>query len=383
MKGNRTLNTTLEAAAQSTERVPASIHSYYKYPARFSPDFVTTAISEFTAPGDLVFDPFLGGGTSLSCAIGLDRDFIGIDVNSLSVFIASTMLITLDDFQTDELLVWLESHLSQWTYRSDVPMANDQSDYFRNANTQITKALLKVARLIKYDANQIADASQKHLALCALLKSTQWALDRRRQFPGVQSYKEKYASTLSYLVGRARLLKGLTSGSETRNWSAEHGSVESATELPLFRSADRKAKLIVTSPPYPGVHVLYHRWQVGGKRETSLPYWLVSSTDGNPASYYTLGGRSNGGIDTYFKRIELAYQQMRKTIDVTGRLVQLVGFGDRENQLPRLLSVLANCGFEIDGDDSMLWRDVPGRTWSSSIDSTGNAKEVLLVHRPI
>jgi hypothetical protein len=44
--------------------------------------------------------------------------------------------------------------------------------------------------------------------------------------------------------------------------------------------AERKAKLIVTSPPYPGVHVLYHRWHVDGRRETPAPYWIAGCNDG-------------------------------------------------------------------------------------------------------
>ena len=42
-------------------------------------------------------------------------------------------------------------------------------------------------------------------------------------------------------------------------------------------------KLVLTSPPYPGVHVLYHRWQVQGRRETPAPFWIVTaaSLDGD------------------------------------------------------------------------------------------------------
>jgi hypothetical protein len=35
-----------------------------------------------------------------------------------------------------------------------------------------------------------------------------------------------------------------------------------------------RPKLVLTSPPYPGLHVLYHRWQVKGRRETPAPFWV-------------------------------------------------------------------------------------------------------------
>jgi hypothetical protein len=39
-------------------------------------------------------------------------------------------------------------------------------------------------------------------------------------------------------------------------------------------------KLVLTSPPYPGVHVLYHRWQVDGRKETPLPFMIAGKLDG-------------------------------------------------------------------------------------------------------
>src|SRR5947207_12134724 len=61
-----------------------------------------------------------------------------------------------------------------------------------------------------------------------------------------------------------------------------------------------KAKLVVTSPPYPGIHMLYHRWQVDGRRETPAPYWLAGCDDGHTASFYNFAYRSENAADKYF-----------------------------------------------------------------------------------
>jgi DNA methylase len=53
-------------------------HNFYRYPARFSPRFARAAIQTFTRPGDLVLDPYVGGGTSLVEALAIGRDAIGI-----------------------------------------------------------------------------------------------------------------------------------------------------------------------------------------------------------------------------------------------------------------------------------------------------------------
>ena len=46
-------------------RRTASPHEFYRYPARFPPAFAHAVIKAFTKPGDIVLDPFLGGGTTL------------------------------------------------------------------------------------------------------------------------------------------------------------------------------------------------------------------------------------------------------------------------------------------------------------------------------
>ena len=77
----------LRLAACSQEPVEGLTHNFYRYPARFSPVFASTAIRIFSKPGDLVLDPFMGGGTTLVEAMASGRSVIGADINSLAAFI--------------------------------------------------------------------------------------------------------------------------------------------------------------------------------------------------------------------------------------------------------------------------------------------------------
>ncbi len=63
-----------------------SVHEFYRYPARFTPGFANAAIAAFTEPGDLVLDPFTGGGTTAVEARLLARDYIGADLDTLAVY---------------------------------------------------------------------------------------------------------------------------------------------------------------------------------------------------------------------------------------------------------------------------------------------------------
>jgi DNA modification methylase len=85
----------LLSAIQCPDEICGLTHNLYRYPARFSPYFVRAAIEEFTRPGDLVFDPFMGGGTTLVEASVLGRKAVGIDINSLAVFVSKAKTQTI------------------------------------------------------------------------------------------------------------------------------------------------------------------------------------------------------------------------------------------------------------------------------------------------
>src|SRR3954470_23487020 len=50
------------------------------HPGKMLPNLAAQAISSYTAPGDLVFDPMCGSGTTLVEAMYLGRHGIGIDI---------------------------------------------------------------------------------------------------------------------------------------------------------------------------------------------------------------------------------------------------------------------------------------------------------------
>src|SRR5258706_1640719 len=82
-------NAVLEAVL-SQDKVDEAPHSFYKYPARFSPVFAREAIKAFTRRGETVLDNFCGGGTALVEAIALGRKAVGFDISSLAAFLART-----------------------------------------------------------------------------------------------------------------------------------------------------------------------------------------------------------------------------------------------------------------------------------------------------
>ena len=92
-----------------------------------------------------------------------------------------------------------------------------------------------------------------------------------------------------------------------------NGDAAELDKSPLFRDKGKRVSLVVTSPPYPGVHVLYHRWQVDGRRETPAPYWIAGCNDGQGASFYNFGDRRQTAADNYFQNSLTTLKAIRRS----------------------------------------------------------------------
>jgi hypothetical protein len=145
-----------------------------------------------------------------------------------------------------------------------------------------------------------------------------------------------------------------------------------------------KPRLVLTSPPYPGVHVLYHRWQYRGRKETPAPYWIANVQDGCGESYYTFGNRKQVGLSNYFATLEAAFRSVRRLVHRDAVIAQLVGFSSPEEQLPQFLTAMMNAGFdEVPLQADRLCRKVPNRKWYAKYRGDFDASsEILLLHKP-
>jgi len=63
-------------------------HGYHRYPAKFIPQLVHRVIKTYSAPGDLVGDPFLGSATTGIEALRLGRRFWGSDISQVALLIS-------------------------------------------------------------------------------------------------------------------------------------------------------------------------------------------------------------------------------------------------------------------------------------------------------
>jgi len=379
----------LVAAARDCAPVRGLTHGYYKYPARFSPVFAGAAINAFTQPGDLVLDPHVGGGTTLVEAIARGRECIGVDISSLAEFVTNVKCTVYSEAELETLERWGRRIASAVDiHKPSTPLADyEQLGYYKHLNHpsrwRFRKAIEQsIAAAIKLDTPRM-----EAFGRCVVLRSAQWALDGRSKRATIEDFRRTLEETADDMVNGARNLRR-----SVRN----HGPQQSVTVL--RRSAigveealtDMRApRLVVTSPPYPGVHVLYHRWQVDGRKEAPLPFMIANKLDGAGLSYYTMGDRKYPGLKTYFDNIKGSMSSVAALADRDTIVVQMVAFSAPEWQLPRYLETVEEAGLTefrlpvLEGEaDGRLWRSVPGRRWySAQRGTTPGSQEVVLFHR--
>ena len=355
----------LAAVLHSSRYTTGSTHNFYLYPARFSPEIARTIITLFSQPGDSVLDPFMGGGTSIIEGMMLGRRMVGIDLNELAHFVASVRTRPLSATDADALRSWARADADR--ARVCAPPA----EHVLNLPTAVRRFFAHEIAV----AQALRSPQQEAFARCALLRLGQWALDcRDTKAHGASLLRSK----LPKLVDD--MLDGLVEFTD-RCWTAgvlpqeisshRHllcGNSAEVARLDSFPS--RKVRLVFTSPPYPQVHVLYHRWQVLGRKETPAPYWIAEVSDGHFASYYTGGSRSPTGEQRYLSMIRDVFTAIRPRLVDDAVVAQLIGFANVRAQLPLYLAAMAEAGFQEWSPASFeqrLWRTVPNRRWHATL----------------
>jgi len=64
-------------------------HYLFRYPAKFHPPIARSLIEKFSNPGQTIFDPFIGSGTSAVEALATGRNAVGVDVDPVAVAVAT------------------------------------------------------------------------------------------------------------------------------------------------------------------------------------------------------------------------------------------------------------------------------------------------------
>lgn len=378
-------------AALCQKPVSGLTHTFYTYPARFSPAFAAAAIRCFSKPGDLVLDPYMGGGTTVVEAMVADRQSIGMDLNSLAVFVARVKTTRIKDEEISTIRRWADEAVPmiRYHYRSTTLDKFVDRNKIKNLNLSKSRFIKKAIAIALESIDTLPTEKTKNFAKCAVLNAGKWALDGRRSHTSLSSFRDRLRIMIHHMLGG---MEEFISTAKTFKRTLIEGDAKDITKASAFRDSSRFADLVLTSPPYPGVHVLYHRWQVDGRKETPAPYWIAGCNDGKGASFYNFGSREQKDLTGYFQASIETLKSVRQVMKPGALMVQLIAFNNPTRYLPRYLDNMSQAGFEeafplrqrSNRSIGRFWRTVPNRRWHALLQGkTDSSREVVLVHRAV
>jgi len=390
LKLSDNVQTTLIAAARGAAPVRGLTHGFYKYPARFSPVFANAVIQTFTTPGDLVLDPHVGGGTTIVEALAAGRKAVGVDISSLAEFVSGVKCTVFSEAELDKLERWAARVAGSIDiHRPSVTSATyNDLGYYKHLDHPSRWRLRKAIDQSLACAVKLGAPRLEAFGRCVVLRTAQWALDGRSKRTTVEEFRRVLQNTAEEMVAGARELRAAVKQNGRYPVTVMRRSAVGIEDEQSLK-AMRAPRLVVTSPPYPGVHVLYHRWQVDGRKEAPLPFVIANKLDGAGGSYYTMGDRKFPRLRTYFENIKATMSSVAALANNETVIVQMLAFSETSWQLPRYLETMEEAGLTemflpaLKGQrDGRLWRSVPSRRWySEQRGETPGSQEVVLIHR--
>ena len=237
----------------SRQRAAHSLHEI-SYRACFKPQLPRFFISRLTSPGDVVFDPFMGRGTTLLEAALLGRRPLGNDVNPLSRMLVEPRLAPPPAEEVEARL---------GTLALDEPIAAPAGfDAFFHARTLNQICRLR-AYLLERDSAGVLDGVDRWIRMVAINRLTGHSsgffsvytlppnqaasIDSQRRINARRGQTPEYRDAARLILRKTRSL--LRDAERQCPVAVEPGFLQQAVDAPFAYDGPPVA-LAVTSPPF-------------------------------------------------------------------------------------------------------------------------------------
>ncbi len=278
-------------------RTSAYTHGLHPYPARMVPDIVSRLLMRYSDPGDTVYDPFCGSGTTLVESTLHDRHAIGLDLNPLAVLLTKAKTRPIDP----ELLQDEWNSLKRYLLH---PLARERGSRAREAKGKLldlkywykpyVRRDLGFIRALLDDFYPDGDDPIGDFIRIAFARTAREVSNHRPS-----EFKRWRRSAEELRTFRPRPVKRMVENVEKAipMMAAYYRAVKGHTTCRVLRVDARKfrlaspASLIITSPPYGDSRttVAYGQFSSFGLEWLGLYDGRLSSLDKHP-----LGAANNG-----------------------------------------------------------------------------------------
>ena len=238
-------------------------HNFHTYPAKYIPQIPRYFIEKYTNEGDLVYDPFLGCGTTLVECKLLNRDGIGVDLNPIATLVSKVKTQPLKDSEIELIKKIIEKlnsnklRVDEFYEKYSKLNKNDfpNKDHWFQKNVQIELSYLK---------KQINNIDNEHVENFLNVCLSSIIVEISNQESDTR-YVAKNKQILNFKTFDVFIRKCLMMIDRI----IEFSNVSSKSKLKIYTKSselvneikDETVKLVVTSPPYANTYdyYLYHK----------------------------------------------------------------------------------------------------------------------------
>jgi len=341
------------------------VHRLHPYLGKYIPQLVEVFLRKYFSPDDLVFDPFMGSGTTLVQANELGINAIGCDVSAFNVILTCAKTMHYDvkrvHYEAHDVLKKTKQQLqndiarlplfSQNGFLTDTPI--DADDYL-----QTWYAPQALRQLITYrDFVENGSYLYKDLLRVVLSRSarsarltTHFDLDFPKH-PQTESYWcYKHSRTCQPTTDALQFLSRYTQ--DTINRVELFSKLQTDATVEVHHADSRTISLppldgIITSPPYVGL-IDYHE-------QHAYAYHLLGLEDRRIQEIgAAAAGTSKRAKTEYQTQIALVFRNALSALKPNGRLIVVAG--DKDNLYGGIAEFL---GVEV---ETVVQRHVNRRT---------------------
>ena len=239
----------------------SNMHSFHRYYGKLIPAIPATFIKEFSKENDLIFDPFVGSGTTAVEALLNNRNFVGVEINPLSANIArikTQKLSTPMLKNLNEEILHLIRSKNYDTISFEPPYLLNRDHWFKD---YVQNDLLIInAAINDYFENIIDDFPEKNsyklfyqMTLSAILKNVS-NCDTRHVFPGVskriRKLEEEGKNDKNVIASFERGIKKRAEYYSDYDTNCTASIILSDSTNLNLEGLKNKVDLIITNPPY-------------------------------------------------------------------------------------------------------------------------------------
>ena len=319
-----------EDALPQVERTK-HVHSLHPYLGKFIPQLVETFLHRYFRPGDCVYDPFVGSGTTLVEANAFGAHAAGCDISAFNCLLArvKTTVYSLGALElglkgaleeTRRAGADAEAEVAEWLRSWYAPHALAELTAYRTAIQSLDDPAWDVGKVILSRAARSARLTTHFDLDFPRTPTTEpyWCHKHKRTCrPVGEAMKFLRRYTLD-TIRRVREFAAFRSGADV---AVVHGDAR-LVDLPLQPTG------IVTSPPYPGL-IDYHE-------QHRYAYELLGLEDRRTAEIGSAaGGQSRGAVRDYVEAMIDVFDNAAAQLSGSAPVVVVVN--DSKDLYPEIL----------------------------------------------